>query len=59
MSKLTGKVAIISDSGRGIGSALAVRLAADGASIVVNDLDTGARGCPKHVSMSVYWRATI
>jgi 3-oxoacyl-[acyl-carrier protein] reductase len=39
MSKLAGKVAIISGSGRGIGRALALKLAADGASVVVNDLD--------------------
>lgn len=39
MSKLAGKVAIISGSGRGIGRALALKLASEGASIVVNDLD--------------------
>jgi 3-oxoacyl-[acyl-carrier protein] reductase len=39
MKKLEGKVAIISGSGRGIGRALALKLASDGARIVVNDLD--------------------
>ena len=39
MGKLDGKVAIISGSGRGIGRALALKLAADGAAVVVNDLD--------------------
>ncbi|MDO9363411.1 MAG: SDR family NAD(P)-dependent oxidoreductase [Sphingopyxis sp.] len=39
MKKLEGKTAIISGSGRGIGRALALKLAADGANIVVNDLD--------------------
>jgi 3-oxoacyl-[acyl-carrier protein] reductase len=39
MKKLDGKVAIISGSGRGIGRALALKLASEGASIVVNDLD--------------------
>lgn len=39
MGKLDGKIAIISGSGRGIGRALALKLASEGASIVVNDLD--------------------
>lgn len=39
MGKLDGKVAIVSGSGRGIGREIARKLAADGASIVVNDLD--------------------
>jgi 3-oxoacyl-[acyl-carrier protein] reductase len=39
MSKLIGKVALISGSGRGIGRALALKLAGEGARVVVNDLD--------------------
>jgi len=39
MSKLQGKVALISGSGRGIGRALALKLAGEGARVVVNDLD--------------------
>ena len=39
MRKLQGKVALISGSGRGIGRALALKLASDGAAVVVNDLD--------------------
>ena len=39
MSKLLGKVAVVSGSGRGIGRAIALKLASDGAAIVVNDLD--------------------
>ncbi len=37
--KLTGKVALISGSGRGIGRAIALKLASEGARIVINDLD--------------------
>ncbi|MEQ9527337.1 MAG: 3-oxoacyl-ACP reductase, partial [Parvibaculaceae bacterium] len=37
MSKLEGKTALISGSGRGIGRALALKLASEGARIVVND----------------------
>ncbi|WP_028358172.1 SDR family NAD(P)-dependent oxidoreductase [Brackiella oedipodis] len=39
MSKLQDKVAIISGSGRGIGRAIALKLASEGAKVVVNDLD--------------------
>jgi len=40
MKKLEGKVAIVSGSGRGIGRAIAMKLASEGAKVVVNDLDT-------------------
>ncbi|MCU1659482.1 MAG: putative 3-oxoacyl-[acyl-carrier-protein] reductase, partial [Pseudonocardiales bacterium] len=39
MRKLDGKVAIVSGSGRGIGREVALKLAGDGAKVVVNDLD--------------------
>lgn len=42
MSTLAGKSAIISGSGRGIGAAIAHKLAAHGAHVVVNDLDAEA-----------------
>ena len=37
--KLDGRVALVSGSGRGIGREIALKLASEGARLVINDLD--------------------
>jgi 3-oxoacyl-[acyl-carrier protein] reductase len=43
-SRLAGKVAVVTGSGRGIGAAIAIRYAREGAKVVVTDIDAGTAG---------------
>ncbi len=46
---LTGKIALITGSGRGIGKAIALRLAESGASIVINDVSDVAESTAQEI----------
>jgi len=43
MQGISGKVAIATGSGQGIGHAIATRLAEEGAAVAINDVDAGTK----------------
>jgi NAD(P)-dependent dehydrogenase (short-subunit alcohol dehydrogenase family) len=52
MGNLEGKSALVTGAGRGIGRAIAMLMAEEGASIVVNDLGTGLDGAGQDASLA-------
>ena len=49
MLNLTDKIAIVTGSGRGIGRAIAMKLAENGATVVVNDIDRAAQAVAEEI----------
>lgn len=45
MQRLKGKVAIVTGAGQGIGAATAKRLAAEGSSVIVADINSATAPC--------------
>ncbi len=59
MKVLNGKVALVSGSGRGIGKAIALKLAGAGAHIVVNDLDADVAQATANEIVALGVRAVV
>ena len=60
MQRLKGKTAIVTGAGNGIGAAICQRLNAEGARVVVADIDLGAaQSVSQTLSCSMAWQVKL
>jgi 3-oxoacyl-[acyl-carrier protein] reductase len=62
-NELTGKIALVTGSGRGIGKAIAIKLAAAGATVVINDIEESSSAAAAEIRQtgkeSLFIRANV
>ena len=59
MQKITGKVALVTGGGQGIGRAIALRLASDGADVAIADLDREKASAVADEVRALGWNSVV